>query len=995
MVEARPLQANGLPVADSGFSQLLGAAQTLPLWGFSPLKKDVLVEIDGAASIGSCANATALCPADRHVYPRERPDRMPYTAEEAFQSLWNWRRAFASIPAIRANNPDGSQGIEAHFDVRFANVISNGHGSVPQTVPTRQTATGATEVFGKAGFIVYVPRGGSGSLCSCDTNFMSPDPRHAGMSRWMPGLVAGGATNCNGDIAATTFDPEETASHEFGHVLGIDHGGPKPGCFSNPFAPTRTLDVFREDKVGYASNVNYAYQSTAPRLANRDAMGGHVFSIGRNLGNPLPRPRASDGVLGWPELRPFRANSTAFVALWERVGDRARPFRPLESSTGFGALDSIDFDFDNGITDTTVTAPVEGSQALEAAATYPQELAGFLCDNGNYAPTPTRPCCPFGSTATNGQCVTPGPMGVVVPAAPRLPRTLFNLSQQGPFIARPAVGAAQRMYSLHQADLGATDTSGNPVRVWTGLGKVRWQAMDTIFPRAPETAPTQFSLRECASDSRDCSRINPGRPERGDFVVDGQPWPLNGTGTIAVATIDAGTMPQFILAATASRTCVVQTNTMTGVASECPWGPARLALGTAANLESPSAANTFRAVTIPGLAPAISGIAVTEWVTPNTFLVVTREDTANTLSFSTCTTAGVCTPSRPLEAPTGRLSSNTQIALAGRDTQIGRRVGLVWGLAIDPVRAPLVAALRFNEVIETATSIRAGTTRRIADARPGETSEVALRAESPMSATYSQEGTLVVAFESLAAALQAVGTTTRDPLDGDSRLYWGSKDSNNAFQPVFGGSRTSGQLSFRQTPGHTFALFRDTRSAAESVAPNPTTGARLADYDRAFGGAVRAWAPSFTDMTRQRFVARIGGSPLEPRYDYDDTQTIAFALCQTLESFGRGIRGSDVAPRRPGWPEAPARITCPGAAAWIEPPINAMIPDFVFRRGEFSNTDLNDAIAVLVTGRNWYGSLSPRPPTPPPRTVPIAPVDRCTASDPEGAWQAYQTGVLR
>jgi hypothetical protein len=74
---------------------------------------------------------------------------------------------------------------------------------------------------------------------------------------------------------------------------------------------------------------------------------------------------------------------------------------------------------------------------------------------------------------------------------------------------------------------------------------------------------------------------------------------------------------------------------------------------------------------------------------------------------------------------------------------------------------------------------------------------------------------------------------------------------------------------------------------------------------------------------------------------------------------------------------------------------NATIPEFVLRRGQLSIADFGERIADIVTGSNWFGSLSPTPAPPPPRTVPFVPVDRCTASDLAAAWRGYEIGALR
>jgi hypothetical protein len=299
VVEARmPTTLGGRPSDAAPYQRLTNASQTLPLWGFDPRHKDLLLEIDRETmSSASCNGVATGCDADRNVYPSTN-----YTdVGVAFEHLWSWRRAFALLPALRVRNPDGRPGIKMHFDVRFAKVLTRAHGFMPQDVPA-STSRGR---FGEAGFIIHHPLGDTRSMCSCSDRFMSPDPRHGGMARYMLGRMGGGGAGCNGELDGQVGIPDTVASHEFGHTQGLDHGGPMPSCFANPFARPEATDYTREDKVAFPSHMNYSFDYRINQQSNHDVVRGEVFSVGRNW--PLPRsvPTATGSVLGWPELNSY------------------------------------------------------------------------------------------------------------------------------------------------------------------------------------------------------------------------------------------------------------------------------------------------------------------------------------------------------------------------------------------------------------------------------------------------------------------------------------------------------------------------------------------------------------------------------------------------------------------------------------------------------------------------------------------------------------------
>ncbi len=981
VVEARLPRLDGGRPGDVPFERLTDASQTFPLWGFDPRHKDILIEMDRSAEGAGCTVASDSCPPNREAY-----EGAPAVIALELESLWSWRRAWAILPATSVMNPDGRPGIELHFDIRFPRIATRGHRTGPQFVPTDRMG----RAFTRAGFLIYQPFGSEGQ-CSCSPAFTSPDPRHGGLQRYWV-AIPGGATSCNAEIIGTHFNAQTVGSHEFGHVMGIDHGGPFPSCLSNPFAPSiRSTDTGLEDKTVYPSLMNYAYDYEVAFLSYAPRFRGQVFSTGYFANTPLPRRvwRGTQNIFGWPERDTLGGDSTSFIGLWQRIGSDAYPYQ--DSCTDSLTCTTVDFDRDRTIT-SNVIPNAEPSQAVQAAGTYPAGVYGQVCDSTGRVLGRNGICCPIGTRLNiRGECELPLGSGLAArfPPTSGSAGTLFNVARQGPFLARPTVGLARRMYALVQADLSATDTTGNPERNFTGEGKVRWQAMDRIDPRADPLDPSRFEARSCSSDFHDCARPDASRAERGDFIVDGAPWRLDGPGIIEAATLAAPTGGvETIFAATASRTRLFCSNARR-IESECPWGAPRFAIGTSDQLER--AGGSFRSVTIPGAPARVAGVAIAPWSTvdrsASRFFVAMRDADDNTLWWTSCDAAGVCAAARQLQSAGLTVQSRTPIALAVQDSSGVRRLALVATALV--ATAPVLA---LNEIEPGGGGdVVVSAARRIQDSLA--TSEVPLARESALSIAFTRVGNLVVGFEAGTSLYQALGSTLADPFrPGAIRLAWGMKEYNTS-KPMVRGA-TAWPLDERQgaffvTPGTTFALFRDDRPAIESVGVHPVTGERIESYDEAFANVVRAWAAGARGQgNSQRFVGRAEGSHLERRFDYDDVHTLAYTTCQTIENGSRGLRGAGLSQRSARLGNN-SRLLCPGAQAWPEPPWNRIMSEIVVRPDGIERNEFVRAIAELVTSPSWYGGAPRDPELLPAINARPAPIPQCSASDPESAWQHY------
>jgi hypothetical protein len=371
-------------------------------------------------------------------------------------------------------------------------------------------------------------------------------------------------------------------------------------------------------------------------------------------------------------------------------------------------------------------------------------------------------------------------------------------------------------------------------------------------------------------------------------------------------------------------------------------------------------------------------------------------DLSGEVRYSLCSTAGACSAFRPLLDTAGiAVISRAQIAAA-------ETIGLASRVALLTEVAPTVddaARLEFMELVRDRVGGVTATGRRflhdtVRPANPGDPPiDLLVAANSALSIAFSADGRLTVGFEDSQLTQQAFGASLGAPFESNAPIFvaWGTKQFN--VSRPFIRTRTvapepQAQAPLLASPGNTFALFRDDRPAREAVSTHPVTGVRIQAYERAFTGAVRAWAAAWGPGSWQRFIARAEGSAIQSRYGYDDTQTLAFAVCQTLQTNNRSRRGGELA-LRPGDVDETSRILCPGAVVWPEPPVNRIVGEIATRRGELDTATIHDIIASIIVRPTWYGSFAPpsRAGSQPIRALPAT--GSCSASDPEGAWLVH------
>ncbi|MDP3277766.1 MAG: hypothetical protein Q8Q09_21465 [Deltaproteobacteria bacterium] len=990
---ALPSAVGGRPTAPLDYQTVANAAQTLPLWGFSPRHKDMLIEIDRVGDGSLCRTPTSGCSDARDVYPSPS-----YTdPDAAMRALWNFRRAWASLPAQSVANPDGTAGIEVHFDVRILSRMSSNHGFVPRFIMQENG-----DRLGLTGLVTYVPNGGSGGRCSCDQSTLAPDPRHGGLAHYYPGVLGGGNTGCNGEISAQIGFPDLVGSHEFGHVMGLSHGGPDAACFDNPFAPRTATDTAREDKLVQPSIMNYATRYRSSLVELRERFGGQTFSVGLNLASPLPRllSQGDRAVFGWPEDDTLLGRSTAYIASWSSV---RQSYTPRECSA-LGPVACVDFNANGAVGQGSIaTGLVEPSTPFIAGGTKPFWVSYYVCDNVDALGTARglvdagNRCCPTGSFATGmGACVRNGTVDSMVPASLGSLQTLFNQSMQGALVVRTQANAERRMISLHQDDLSANNSTNRADRPYSGVGKIRWTSLGKIEFEVPRRVSGQ-----CTGDSANCAVLPDGWRGRGDVRVRAPGGQLgvarmDGPGTITAASLDNGPGAlESVILGTVSRTGPFCTDGLTPpTAMDCPWGFPRFYLGTSDALDP----RQTPVATDPALQDAqtfgfdfqASGLAIASWSvvngTPTRFLIVVRRASDNVLLWRQCDVNGMCTgPAAPLLDGDGNaVLSRGQIALAVRPA-IGTtapRLGLV-----RTVNTAGVSSLAFREIAIGSSPVLGEASPIL---RPGSGSAaLPVAAESALSAAFERSGNLVVGFETPDLKV-SVGTTMSDPLGpGPIRLEAGNTDWGASRRivrgPVVGAMATTD--AFIASPGNTWSVFRDGRPTAEAVGTGPS-GERDPALDQTFTDAVRAVGVEYFVGPLFRFAGRVDSAAFGPRFDYDESMTLAFALCHTLESSSRGRRGGLLTPRA-GYAQVNSRVICPGASAWPTVPPNPIVPEFVVDPNRLSQDEQMQRIADLVMGPQWYGAIPTSPTALPSVVRDPAPVNQCSAGGEDGAWMQW------
>lgn len=943
-----PPLPNGAPDTAGTPRPQLDTDQTFPLWGFNPRHRDVLIELDRyqtstpapGAMAPSCWNGPMTgCRADGAVYPvipdSEPPDTQLAGLWSGEQQLWSWHESFAHIAADRANNPDGLPGIELHFDVMLMPTSTGGHGKQPDFLI--HTTPGA--VMGSAGTIVYVPNGSRSSQCTCDGQFMAPDPRHGGYSHYAFGRSTWGDGNslCDGRMNFSLLVGARQATHEMGHHLTLQHGGPT-NCLNNPFGydPARRPDIERSDKIPYTS-----------------LMGSYGRPVGFSTGEriPWPLPRQVDradcepGGLSYPETNSYAYDDLSPYTPTDpvRYFGTARIATGMRNSAGAhvacfgnsGLCSDADFDRNHHWSGCASLFPAnaDGGGAYQEGRTEWLHVPHYWC-GGTHGHPSDDACCNDGSVPlADGTC------------GPGVGRTRQTLSRTMLLAGQPAATIAfGRLYAFFVDDLENDDNrcdSSSVTPCWNGSQPARRCPLDDSTCRGGTWRPdglirwasqNHFTVL-MPSDDVPCTGLNetcaPASELARGFVHDtlamGAIPRVAGTSLLSAATIHPGLVEAVALAWTnrnympSGLNCIFDSS---DPGRDCAhlWGPAHIRFATSrSQLEGVggSLGASADSLSFPaGEGQHVDAVAVAAWNprtgTDDTFFVVAHDAISGNAYWTTCDpltrSCESLSPSHLLIAGTDTLRVQTTIALA---TQHATGAHLVVAYGAPGASDPTTPNLRILELTPGA----GGFAQRHLNAAHIDGSVHPMVRGSAISAAFTAvrpsgdaDGRLLVDFEypsqgpdttvvhviATDPGLPAVGATTIG-LDFDDSGYWEYSDQSI-------GNNVDLTANRETPPGTVPALVFDDRSGV-------TTGvarSRIAFMEH----RVRAVevAQGYQEILLQLIQVADGRSDV-PNPDYDDTQSVAWAICPTIAHSGGGSIGPEL-------PVGSPTLQCPGRDDW-------------------------------------------------------------------------------
>ncbi len=999
---ARPRDASGGILSDLNvpFGPTTDTQQTLPRWGFNPLHKDMLIEMDRTMSPGfACTTPDTSCPTDRSVLPGSYPGADP-DMQTSFDHLWRWRRAMARLPATRVANPDGRDGVEMHFDVRFPSVDTQGHGRIPAFVGNHAIAGGNTATVGGNGLVVYVPNGGSGSECSCDPSTSGPDVRHGGFALWFRSYSGvGGQNNCDQHVNAGSVRVSSDAMHEFGHVLGLDHGGPLR-CMGSPFAPPASLsETVLKFKISYISHMSYAWGGGYLNSLTSDPYAGPIlyddiptFSVGRLAASPIPRYVSMVDAMGVrrepvasPEIDTWGGEDTTVIQT------HLQRYAPLANSLGNNT--GIDFNR-NGRSDST---PFEGDVTAAGGAYvgYGRPLQNydlFYCRGEDVFRWSPVSCCAAG-TWDSGRSACVLPDGTIASTSTPVAIEAHTMMVTGPAVPVPT---SESFWNLFVDDLNPAlrsctrqqiTTPGNPCFGMTiGVGRLRAVSTDTYMTPATDRFPY------CTEAGDACHREVSGDSGGRDLQLEGVgPIRITGPSVIAAASATPAGSPETTMLAYSQRTGM-ECPDSNGNPMDCPWGAMTVAMGSAATARF----GQFVQATVPNAPAMVGGVAVvaldpSNAMAPTAFTLLVRDGNTsnNGLWWTTCSGTG-CQPMRPVlvdgGAPGEQAVALGPIAAAVRRvTGQPARLGMLLTDGLSRQNRSLVikfGRLRFGggELLLSVVAVKQ------------RDEFVGTINESAKSLAFRSDGTAIIAVEN-GIAQPALAELVGDPFaattevqianpqsDGGSRAVWRAYNAGTDAAPRW--------AAYLPSPGMVWGFAVDARSPAQVVPADqlaiPADArdrevARLRGVLASGSGIIRAARPYIGQSSIQLTIsARLDMTSTVPFHDFDDAATMAYGVCQVLYNPSRGVQGGDLAPREGLAPAAVgSRIRCPGAGSWgANSPIivnqaiaRYRLPSPSFRGGSSTAEMIRDVVD-LVAGPSWYGA-TPRESAARPSPVPV------------------------
>lgn len=934
--------------------------QTFPLWGFSPMHKDALVEVDRASvvnwiadpdatsAIATCVNRYTGCPVDGQTFPfRVAGPEVNTQLMGLTAGLIRARNHLASLNRERVFNPDGVGGIALHYDARLKNVATQAHGSVPQFLIT-DPATNSPAV----GLVIYVPgvesNGESryGSTCGCNAGSVCPSLRHGGYSHYSrvddQRAFGGGQSGLNGIITANGM-LGDTWAHELGHHLGVGHSepnanaaGPQPPI-PNPFAPRDPFSF--NGKLSFVSLMNYYYDDWQRFPENATLSQFPSFSSGARSQYPVPRSVGTSSLLVIPEKELFGPFSVTRHS--DPVGN-IQGETPLACINGNMWCTDADFDGDNVANPFGVDRVVQGADGSGYRKGYHlhNNIGTYWCGGADRrAISSGAPgCCmtpfnPMNNTCTGGERagsvlgVDNSPRLGGQPVAAVASNRLFGFFWDETRGANAELNVRPRDCRCSVAD--QTNGLCNPALCRTR--SLRWFANDDFAPPAGADVVPHTCL------TRDCFRANIANgPLNGEVSVDGSKLETIGMTSASMDTVIDGATETVAFAYTSRSSDCAAFDVGGGInPPNCggSWSAPRVRFATRAQIETTgfiNAPGAAVALIVPAGGPALSQA---DYVTvaafnPNTitgapdraFVVVRQveipaDGRGAPLWYTTCAVPpGVgCAALQPLLLNGMQLRSVTGVSLAVANATMNEpRIAYLAFRRNDPALDQLEAdqGIRLLRIVPQVGAVLNTSVVRLRNPLGSPFAAIVAHAIfSGVSIEFSSSNLLMLTFEQPVPFTGSIGAvpeyrTATAPITGTTaEMLTTAIDSNpeNFSRERVGQFQPmagSPQTNWEQGPGRVPFLRRDRRSTEVATEPGAEP---VANRIR-----IVMTAPENTGVAAELWTVGENAN-IVPLFDFEEHSTLGFNLCRTLEASAQGRRSPDLRTSAYG------RLVCPGA----------------------------------------------------------------------------------
>ena len=272
--------------------------QQLPEWGADPRHKDLFIEVDfGLAT------------------PAEPQQKMSPAQAAAFMNVFGDPETSPILRLLHAQqlvNPDLQPGVNVHLDIG----VDPPAGAPRSTLVTYGDWGGHSVVQP-----VCAPNGTCQRAAAGAVYASMMDPARRGLFHYALGDPGGGGQAGPGIALNFPMGSGVTAAHEFGHTLGLNHEGKRPGVNCSPT---------------YPSIMNYAYQSRQPAAFSDGEGRPAINDINLREMAAVTNPGSTAGAKHLRDLRDvfgFTVDTAIGAVDWNRDGVYAT--EPVQAYASF------------------------------------------------------------------------------------------------------------------------------------------------------------------------------------------------------------------------------------------------------------------------------------------------------------------------------------------------------------------------------------------------------------------------------------------------------------------------------------------------------------------------------------------------------------------------------------------------------------------------------------------------------------------------------------